>query len=319
MTSDHLDKETSLSAELTEAGIKASVKSRFVAALDRLGGALIDNVNARIEGSTERKRAKTQGEIVLIENIVEYGVQQLGASPEVAERAFKTHFKKVLIAQENKDHVLLEARKELEENPPSEDIGGDISDDFFARFEPHAEAASSDDLRQLFGRILAGEVRRPGTVSAAALHFAAMLDAETAALIEKFSHCVTNRVALTGLMKDVSYPEVVQLEVAGFWVAGQLWELKIPFNGDWHTQYFIDEKKVIALKPDADVVISIDAALLSRAGQEILECIGAGFTMFEEFARSAMATSHISEAHIGDLIRVGDELVPENFRVIHSA
>lgn len=191
----------------------------------------MDNLNARVEASTDRKRAKTKGEVKLIENIVEYGVQQLGASPEFAERAFNAHFRKVLAAQENKDGVLLVAKRDLEENPPAEDIEGDISEDFFARFEQHAEAASTDDMRQLFGRILSGEIRKPGTVSTATLRLYALLDEKSAALIEKvcsvkmFPSSVLKRSAKALL----SRPELTLLRDVGFFgdiFIGENWTMK---------------------------------------------------------------------------------------------
>ena len=40
---DHLDKATSVSLELTESGVKAKAKSRFVAAVDRFGGNLVES------------------------------------------------------------------------------------------------------------------------------------------------------------------------------------------------------------------------------------------------------------------------------------
>jgi hypothetical protein len=46
MVEDHLDKETSVSVDLTETGVTAKAKSRLVAAIDRLGGNLLEILNA---------------------------------------------------------------------------------------------------------------------------------------------------------------------------------------------------------------------------------------------------------------------------------
>jgi Protein of unknown function (DUF2806) len=50
------------------------------------------------------------------------------------------------------------------ETGPSE-----LSEEFMTRFETYAEGASTEDLRQRWGRILAREVKKPGTFSLKAL------------------------------------------------------------------------------------------------------------------------------------------------------
>lgn len=215
MSEDHLDKEVSVSAEMTATSVTASTKSRLVASLDRLGGAIVDNLTARVEGSTDRKRATTKGEVTLIENIVEYGVQQLGASPDLAERAFHAHFRRILASQENKDQVLLEAQNDLRENPAKEDVPGKMSDQFFNVFEPFAEAASTDDLRQLFGRVLAGEIRKPGTFSSKVLRVVGELDAHTAHLFDRLCADSCDGHILHDLCGDIGFNDIGRLVVAG--------------------------------------------------------------------------------------------------------
>lgn len=57
------------------------------------------------------------------------------------------------------------AMKDLEREPPSEDAKEEISDDWLNLFSRIAEDKSSAELQELFGRILAGEVKRPGSFS----------------------------------------------------------------------------------------------------------------------------------------------------------
>lgn len=284
MADDQLDRETSVSAEVTETGIKATAKSRFVAALDRLGGAVVDNLNARIEGSTDRKRAKTKGEVRLIENIVEYGVQQLGASPEFAERAFNTHFRKVLAAQENKDHVLIEARRDLEENPPVEEVEGHISEDFFARFETYAEGASSDDLRKLFGRVLAGEIRRPGSITPATLHFASVLDQETAGLIDRvLPYCEVSGMAFDLLMNPhLSVAEAYHLTTVGFWATGTQLNLNVRENGKKSLR--VEDHGVLTWEADKILGDIGPTCLLSPAAKGLASALAVPFAE-GDFAR----------------------------------
>jgi len=151
MKEDHLDKETSVSAEITDKGIKAGAKSRFVAAIDRLGGAVVDMANAHVEGHAERRRAKTEGEVDLIKAATRYGVEQLGADPALAERAFQKHFRKIVREQDNTDAVLREALEDLSANPPDEASSSnqaELSEEFLDRLEDYSATASTNELRK---------------------------------------------------------------------------------------------------------------------------------------------------------------------------
>ncbi|NKL26989.1 DUF2806 domain-containing protein [Rhizobium leguminosarum bv. viciae] len=189
MTDDHLSNETSLSAQLTETGVTASAKSRTVAAIDRLMGNLADLPNAFIESVIVRKRAKTEGERHLIEAAAQYGVLRMGQDHEFAERAYENHFRKIASQQLNKDAVVAEALDNLRLEPPDPHQSSSgpevLGDEFMDRFERYAESATTDDLRHRWGRILAGEIRRPGTFGPKVLRATDELDSEAAALFEK--------------------------------------------------------------------------------------------------------------------------------------
>src|SRR5208283_1459027 len=54
-------------------------------------------------------------------------------------------------------------------------------------FERYAEDASSETMRALWARVLAGEIRRPGQFSLRTLRFMSELDATTAKLFESYA------------------------------------------------------------------------------------------------------------------------------------
>ncbi|WP_181315848.1 DUF2806 domain-containing protein [Rhizobium sp. JAB6] len=205
MSDDHLSTETSISAELTETGVKAAAKSRAVSAVDRLIGNVADLGNAWLEGISARRRAKTEGERQLIEAAAKYGVERMNADDEFANRALENHFKKIAQQQVNKDAVVAEALEDLRQNPPSEEesLAGpaNVSDEFMNRFEQYAESASTDELRQRWGRVLSSEVRKPGTFGAKVLRATDELDAPTAQLFERVC---ASRVRPTALAKSLT-------------------------------------------------------------------------------------------------------------------
>lgn len=186
---DHLDKETSVSAEIRPTGVTAKAKSRFVAAVDRLGGNAVEFVNVRLEAGNSRRRAVIDGEKQLIEAATRYGIERMEKDPAFVDRALQSHFKGIFSRQENKDGVLQHAIEQLQIEPPTEDdsrAGSDeVSGEFLERFESYANEASSEALREKWGRVLAAEIRKPGRISRKALRAVDEMDPRTAQIFEE--------------------------------------------------------------------------------------------------------------------------------------
>ena len=220
MSEDHLDSETSISAELTETGVKASAKSRAVSSMDRLLGGAVDLGSAWLEGVAQRRRAKNEGERQLIDAAVRYGLDRMNLDDEFAKRAFEGHFKKIGRQQINKDAVVAEALEDLRTSPPSEQQASNgpstIDEEFMDAFERYAEDASSDELRQRWGRVLSAEIRKPGTFSAKVLRATDELDAPTAAIFERLSASRINRNAIAiSIAGTLAFHEKISLISAG--------------------------------------------------------------------------------------------------------
>lgn len=219
MSEDHLDKETSVSAELTPTGVKAQSKSRFIAALDRLCGNAIELLNRHLEKGTSTHRARIEGERQLIEAAARYGVERIGNDPQFAERAFQNHFRGILKEQENKDGVLEQAVEDLERQPPSDEQSEDGSEDlgelFLDRFENYAKTASTEELRHRWGRVLAAEIRAPGTFSPKVLRSVDELDSDTAGLFEMLCRYRIGGSIIKCLSGELSFDEKARLVSSG--------------------------------------------------------------------------------------------------------
>ena len=113
----------------------------------------------------------------------------------------------------------------MQADPPLDDSEV-LSDDWLTKFERYAEDASSDQLRTLFAKLLAGEIRKPGDVSPITLHFVSMLDQKTATLIQRiFPYTVFNNADLASAVTlldcgdppPLSVEQQLDLERCGFW------------------------------------------------------------------------------------------------------
>lgn len=189
MSEDHLSNEVSISAELTPTGVKAGAKSRLVSAIDRIAGGLFDLVNVPLERAAQKGRAKTTTDTKFIEALGEKMLEMLHSNPEFAARAIEQTFKIGIRREENKAAVITAALEDLRERPPTEEQNAnpqeELSEEFTTRLERYAEDASTDPLREKWGRVLASEVRNPGSMIPRAMRIIDELTPETAALFER--------------------------------------------------------------------------------------------------------------------------------------
>lgn len=216
---DHLDKETSVSAGLTPTGVKASARSRAVAAFDRLIGNVFERWNAPMEAKTAEIRAVSDSRMKVIEAVTALGLDKLHNDPDAAARAVENHFGKMLERQDNKEAVVAEAAEDLREQPPTEQeaTSGEeqLSGTFMNRFERYAEEATTDDLRQKWGRVLASEIRKPGTFSAKVMRVIDELDPVTAALFERVCKSRVYNYLPKSTTGILSLPDTIRLTEAG--------------------------------------------------------------------------------------------------------
>jgi hypothetical protein len=220
MSEDHLSNEISLSGKLTDNGIEAAAKSRALASIDRLVGSVFDTGTSWFEGVAMRRRAKNNGERQLTEAATRFGIQQMSVDDEFAVRSYEALFRKAAKAQLNKEAVVAEALSDLRTQPPTDEqaaAGPDqVGDAFMDHFERYAEAATTDDLRERWGRILAGEIRAPGTFSPKVLRATDELDEASARIFEalmpfRAGNCISKCI----LQQPIPLDDMIKLVSAG--------------------------------------------------------------------------------------------------------
>lgn len=219
MSDDHLDKETNFAVALTESGIEAKAKSRTVAALDRLGGNILEWGNVLLEVGTSRRRAKMEGEAKIIAATAEHAVKLIGTDDAFAARAISSQFGEAARKQLNKDAVLEVALEDLQTNAPTQEQSNSgpesLSDEFITRFEEYASGATTEQLRERWGRVLATEIRRPGSFSRAVLRVIDEIDPITAALFEAVCENRIQDILPITLTGELKFDTVRKLVEAG--------------------------------------------------------------------------------------------------------
>src|SRR5258705_4572132 len=87
---------------------------------------------------------------------------------------------------ENRAATVKVAVDEINEKPSQQDATQEIDDDWLNLYARMAEDKTSEELRSLFGKILAGEIRKPGTFSLRTMQFVSTLSREEAHRISQF-------------------------------------------------------------------------------------------------------------------------------------
>jgi len=186
---DHLSNEVALNARLDETGVTFAAKSRAVAAFDRLVGSVLDIPAAHFERIAAKIRVKQRIGEQLEQARADLTLDGLAA--EVLEdRARK---------KANAECIAVEALEALKRLPPPQSVNGEtfeqphadepskLDDDWMNQFVRYSEEITSENLQQLWGQVLANEIRSPGGYSKQTLRFIYELDSETAKLCEDFS------------------------------------------------------------------------------------------------------------------------------------
>lgn len=195
--------------------IPAPIRRNALKAFDRLCSALIDVPVGALERRSAEKRAESEARIKIIRESADQIAQQMRVDPEYARIAVNKYGQKILREQVNLDKISAIAANELKADisngstsqgtnePNLEQSTGSTNQDANSReektisdvwiniFETEARPQNIEEGQILFGRILAGEIKNPGSYSILTLKTLGQLDQNIATLFKKLcSVCV---------------------------------------------------------------------------------------------------------------------------------
>jgi hypothetical protein len=271
------------------AGVGKALSASGAAAIGRLVGATAEVPAAWLDGVAQGLRDKTEARAEISRALAEEVAKAVSGDPDVVNRAMKSMTAKWYRSQVNKEAVAKVAAVSLQALPAPED-GSAPTEQFMTSFERYAGDAADDDLRTMFGRLLAGEVRSPHSVPLAALHFVSMLDQASAQLIQRvLPICWIDLAVLDAMPTKLNVHDISTLEQIGFWSA----EKNLPITiGD-------DSLKMLIPRSDKGVVLQgrpgekfvLDVAILSPAGKALVAVseIGVNFPwLFEALQKKGV-------------------------------
>jgi len=242
-------------------------------AIARLIGGAVDIPAAWFNRVAQGIKDKTEAKSVVSKAVADAASNLAKNDPEIVQRAAHSLLSKELRHQTNRESIARKTFENLADEPAAQTIKPD--DDWLNVFERYAEDASSDRLQELWGRIFAGQLRRPKTFSLQTLRFVSELDEQVVTLFEKWSPFIVDYDTIPYPPKQgEEFSDLLQLEDCGLinGVAAQLTKTftlsespgrslgMVPFR-------FKDHVLVATVR--LPVTIVIPNVFLTRVGREI--------------------------------------------------
>lgn len=204
---------------LSDPILPAPIRKGAFKALGQLCTALIDVPLGGLRRRDAEKWAETNARIKIIEENAAQIAGQMKVPLEYARRAENKFAEKIIREQINLDKIAAIAANEVKkeqsdastDSTSTADTGEEkiINDDWLNNFEEEARQKSSEDMQLLFGRILAGEIRKPESYSIKAVKLIGELDQNAATLFKKLcSACIVLEISKAEFVLDVRVPSM---------------------------------------------------------------------------------------------------------------
>lgn len=181
----------------------------------------------------------------------------------------------------------IDAAKEI----PDEEVSDEpVDPDWFARWRTWAQDVSSETMQRMWGRVLAGEVQRPGTYSMHTLDVLSRLSRRDAKLVEKAASFVIDDFVFTPTNLDnfgLSHLDCLALIELGILNAVDSQGTVSLDQKDAYRLYYCQTKIVKVTSVGQNVSITFKAHLLTLVGRELckLRPVPANEEYLREFAR----------------------------------
>ncbi len=184
------------------------------AALSRLIGKATDIPAAKLESHAQKIKDETAARSTVTKAIAQAVAKQAVKDPAIMNRAMESFVVKEFRKQENKEAVAKKTAELLAEAPPpTDEKPAEPESDWMNVFELHAENASTERMREMWARVLAGEIRKPRSFSLKTLGFIAQLDQEVAEIFDKHANKVLlDMIPTQRGLKGQELVDLLQLE-----------------------------------------------------------------------------------------------------------
>jgi hypothetical protein len=261
-----------LGVQLPDIPMKQTLKN-LDKALSKIVLAMGENFEARIKSNTAKTKA--QGKIDI-------------------DGMYRTEDERRKI--ENRAATTQAAIEDLRQSPPQDDAQGEIDDDWLNYFARLVEDKNSEELQTLFGKILSGEIKRPGSFSLMTMQSLALISKRDAELLSNLLSFAFAGSIVPFDTDDNGHPTIAErafldeLRVAGHpsQIGGMKMDFTIPANG--RALLLAAGHRAIAIINDMSepAKFSIPGQVLTTIGKELLPIANSPPTDMEYLRKIAL-------------------------------
>jgi hypothetical protein len=263
------------------AGIPGALVPSSLKALDRLLGAVVDYPVALVKRETAKIEAQTKAFEIVELAIAKSAGESAGTDVGMVDRALKVLVRKEYRKQSNREAVAAEAVSELKTEQPFEAATPNPQEppgeDWLNVFERFAEDASTERMQGLWGRVLAGEIRRPGKFSLRTLRFLSEFSQSDAVLFAEICESAFGDMLLKSLVKPEGSSDIqhlMQLEAAGLITGAIGLGLKLTLTSDAAGHFFLREQNLhLVFRGEPNTSIELSCLSLTPMGVEVMSLI----------------------------------------------
>ncbi len=183
--------------------------------------------------------------------------------------------------EKNIEEVINVAKNVLEKEPINTISQDNVEEDWIMRFFNSIQDISDKKMQDLWGKILAGEIKNPNSFSFRSLDAMTKMSKSEAQLFEKMSKYIINFHGHLAILNDshlnnrysVTYSRILALDECGIIDSNALMTLKIRKN-DNLVVVIVDETQLLLAKVEEEKEIEIKVFKLTRIGQDLYRVIG---------------------------------------------
>jgi hypothetical protein len=271
---DRLSNELTVSARLEEKAISLNAKSRALSAFDRLLGSLIDVPTSKLEGVAERIRAK---------NVKRLNSINVNTSPDVIDAVILDGVTEQQLRQITNTKIItdktIDELRSTESHPEVDVENVKISEEWISTFDRFSKDTTSERLRDIWSRVLTGEILKPGKFSLSTLRFISELDSEIATLFQRYRENILqdSYIIKPQKLEGNLYDELRFLEEAGLLQeVGGFGQSNISRQTDGYC-YFFEGDFVLKMLPNSGSEnINIPVIFVTRVGRQVASILPRG-------------------------------------------
>lgn len=261
-------------------------------------------------------------------NTMEYIQEGLSVSLGISERANTREQYKNIKKQKNIEKIISQSVIELETD--SNISNEEVNDDWVTRYCNIIEDVSDELMQQIWAKVLAGELRKPGSYSLRTLEVLRNLSRDEANLFNKIasyalnidnSVCILNINRLLELSKELTYAEIIILKDLGLLSTSDA-SLNVELDDTNNGKIIINGNKIIIIEknPEVSLRFSLQVLPFSKIGKELLAFTETtANTEYISGLCSLIKTSANAKIYIADIKeRAGNIISYENRKEIHK-